>query len=187
MIDLTVMQAGAGALTALAQYGAGQSAVAQGDYLAGQDNYRARVALRDAQDRAQFIRRAGTRAVGTADTVAAANGVQVGTGSAGEVDHEIYQASEHDAYTALLSGSRTARAFEVDAVAQTANAKAKKNIATAQLVGTVLSSGYSAYRSWGSGGGGAFDLGGVNGTNDRGRLSVGSNGDWFQKYGRSGD
>lgn len=188
MYEATALTIGSGLSTALGQYSQGQAAKGRGEFIGAQDDYRANVALQDAQDRAQLIRRAGSRAVGSADVATAASGIQVGTGSAGDVDREIYQQSEHDAYTALLTGSRQARAAEMDAFSQRVAGQVASKQAKAQMVATVLSSGVSAYKAWGgSFNAGAWDARGVNGTNDRSTLSTGSSTDWFQKYGTSGD
>lgn len=191
MCDATSLMAASGVATAFGQYSQGQGAKRQGEFIAGQDTYAAKVALDDAQQQAQMIRRAGSRAVGRADVNAAASGIVVGQGSSGEVDKQIYLDSEHDAYTTLLTGSRRARALQVDAVAAKAGGNTAAAQATAASIGTVLSSGYKTYRAWGGGSGGAFDLGayarGGVGNNDRSMFSTGAATDWFQKYGRGGD
>lgn len=145
-----------GALQAYGQYNQGQAARRQGEFVGAQDDYAASVALKDAQTQAQMIRRAGARAVGRADVNAAASGIVVGEGSSGEVDKQIYTDSEHDAYTALLNGSRRARGLQVDAVASRAGGRSAEYASDASAVGTALSAGYKADRAWG---GGAFDLG----------------------------
>lgn len=106
----------------------GQASNAQAQAQAGQMEYSARVARDDALSQAQMIRKQQRYAIGSADTAAAASGVVVGEGSAGEADHQIYQDSEHDAFTSILNGERRARGQDIEAsLTRTAGANAEKN------------------------------------------------------------
>lgn len=150
-----IMAAGT-AITAFGQYESGQAAKSQGQMQGKMLEYQGTVERANALQQAALIRRAQGYAIGRADTAAAASGVVVGQGSAGEVDRQIYTDSERDAYQAILGGERRASGLHVSAVgAESAGDVAAAN-ADAQAAGTVLQGGYqmlrgSGWRSVGAG------------------------------------
>jgi len=136
-------------VTALGQYQQGQAAKAQANYQAGQQDYQAKVEQDDALATAEMIRKAGRRQVGEANAAFAASGVKVGEGSAGEVDREIYQGSEHDAFMSILTGDRRARGLREEADLTRAAGKNAARAGVINAFGTVLGGGYSALRNSG--------------------------------------
>jgi len=80
----------------------GQMAKGQAEMMAGQSEYQAKVEQQNALATAGIIRRAGRKQIGQATAGFAAAGVKVGEGSAGEVERQINQDVEHDAFQALL-------------------------------------------------------------------------------------
>lgn len=153
MCNPVALQAGSAAFSVASQGSAVQASNARevqlADQQAGQYEYSAKVSRVDALDKAQLIRKQTTRDIGSANTAAAASGVVVGEGSADEVNRQIYQNSEHDAYTAILSGERKARNLELNAAYTRANAVASRKSATAGQIGTVLSAASSIAKSSG--------------------------------------
>jgi inosine-uridine nucleoside N-ribohydrolase len=141
---------GASAVQAFGQYKSGQAAKAQGEAVAGQLEYQGTVEQNNAMQQAQMIRRAQRNAVGQADTAAAASGIVVGQGSAGEVDRQIYEDSEHDAYQAILSGNRRQRQLDLQAVSARTGGNIAAANANAQAVSTVMGGALKGYGNWAS-------------------------------------
>ena len=178
---------GASAVTAFGQIQAGQAAKTRGGLEGQQLDYQAGVEHDNGIEHARLIRRQQRQIVGSADAAAAASGVVVGQGSAGEVDRQLYQDTEHDAYQAILAGDRKQREAQVKAVgARTGGAMAAAN-ANLAAVGTVLGGAYQGLRGSGWKSGGAWDPAGYNGTNDRSAFSTGDAPSKFLKYGKGGD
>jgi hypothetical protein len=136
------------------------------------------------EQQASKVRRAGAQARGSAVASLAASGVRVGEGSALEVERYVMQGSEEDAGMALLNATR--RAGELRSQAELTR-KAGRNARLQGFVqgaGSLLSAGsqmggWNALRGW--------DARGFTGTNDRSMASIGSQSDWFVRYGRGGD
>lgn len=80
-----------------------------------QADYDADQAITAGQDQARLIRRAGARVLGTQRADYAASGVQVGQGSAEQVERETITDSTHDAFQAILQGQRQALALRTQA------------------------------------------------------------------------
>ena len=135
-------------ISVFGQLQAGQAARAQGAMQGQQLDYQAKVERDNALQTASLIRRQGRYAVGAADVAAAASGVVVGQGSAGEAERQIYQDSEQDAYQAILSGDRRARGLSVQAVGARASGDIANANAQMAAAGTVLSSGYKMFSGW---------------------------------------
>lgn len=94
-----------------------------------------------ARQEAENIRRAGEKQAGAARAALAGAGVDVGSGTAININEDIYQGSEMDAYNTLLTGGRTADATSFRA-SQTY--KAGSNALTSSL----LSAGTTALSGW---------------------------------------
>ena len=135
-------------ISVFGQLQSGQAARAQGAMQGQQLDYQGKVEHENALQTATLIRRQGRYAVGSADVAAAASGVKVGEGSAGEADRQIYQDTEHDAYQAILNGDRRARGLNVQAVGARASGDIANTNAQLGAVGTVLSSGYKVFSGW---------------------------------------
>lgn len=111
MSYVTVAVAGANAFN---QVQGGKWQKAQGDLQAMQADYQAKQERQAAAGMAEIIRRNGRRQVGAATAAFAGSGVKVGEGSAGEVERDITQAVEQDAFQTLLTGSRRGAALELE-------------------------------------------------------------------------
>ena len=175
---------------ALNQIQQGRYANAQAQLQAGQMDYRAKVEEENALKTAQIIRNAGRKQVGQANAAYAAAGVKVGEGSALEIERQIDTNVEHDAFQAILDGQRKAIGLRTDADLTRISGKQQESAGYVNAVGTVLQGASSYMRAtggWKTGSLSGWDAGGFNGTNDRGRISVGSNTDWFMRNGKGGD
>lgn len=140
---------GASAVTAFGQIQAGQAAKTRAGLEGQQLDYQGGVERDTGMEHARLIRRQQRTAIGSADAAAAASGVVVGQGSAGEVDRQIYQDTEHDAYQAILAGDRKQRSLQVQAVGgRAAGDMAAANGITA-AAGTVLAGAYQGLRGSG--------------------------------------
>jgi hypothetical protein len=105
---------------------------------ADQELYDADAAEKQGQNQAALIRRAGKRVLGQQRAGYAASGVQVGEGSAGEVERETVVDTEHDAFQAILSGQRQALALRTQAKLQKIQGKAAL---TSTLIDPLMSGG----------------------------------------------
>lgn len=94
-----------------------------------------------ALEEAKRIRKAGERQASSARAALAGAGVDVGSGTAININEDIYSRSEMDAQQALLTGTRRSDALNR---AAGRNIKAGENAVTASL----LSSGSAALTGW---------------------------------------
>ena len=130
-------------------YSDGQNLKRQGDLQNSMATYQGGIAIDQANDVAAIIRKAGRKAQGASNAAYAGAGVKVGEGSAAQVEQQIALDSEHDAYQALLEGSRRARAYKVGgALAQNQAGQA----ATATYINGFSSAIGSAYQGFKSSG-----------------------------------
>lgn len=136
-------------MNAFGQVMQGRTANAQAQLQAQVSDYQAKVEEQNALETAKIIRRAGQRQVGEANAAYAAAGVKVGEGSAGEVERDITQGYEHDAYQAILEGSRRASGLRTDATLTRINGRMAQTAGVVNAVGTVLSGGYGALKASG--------------------------------------
>jgi hypothetical protein len=148
MCSATMMLAGT-AMSAISQIQQGQAAKNTSDASAALDNYQAKVERDNAAASADLYRKAGRRQVSAADAAFGASGVQVGEGSAGEVDRQIYNDSEHDAYMTLLTGERRAQGLQTQGKLTQASGRAAQAASYMNAAGTVLGGAYSAARASG--------------------------------------
>lgn len=129
--------------------GYGNAAQAQGEYAGSelssdQLNYNADQAEAQGEKNAALIRRAGQRVLGSQRAGYAASGVQIGEGSAGEVERETTTNIEHDAFQAILQGQRQALAMRTQAKLQHITARANR---TAVLIDPLFANG-NASSGW---------------------------------------
>lgn len=183
---VTVAMTGMNAFNQIQQ---GRTAKAQAGNQAAMADYQAKVEQENALKTAEVIRRAGRRQVGQAVAAFAGAGVKVGEGSAGEVERDITQGYEDDAFQALLDGGRRASGLRLDGQLTRIDGSQKQAAAYVNAAGTVLQGvgQYARATGWTTKGPAGWDAGGFNGTNDRGRVSVGNSTDWWLRNGRSGD
>ena len=137
-----------GGLNAMQQIQAGKTAQAQGDLRGDALDYQAKIENDAALQTAAVIRRAGRRQVGQANAAYAGAGVKVGEGSALETERQITQDSEHDAFQALLAGSRRASGLRTDATMSRINGDMQETAGYVNAAGTLLSTGYQAQKGW---------------------------------------
>lgn len=96
---------------------------------------------------AEKIRKAGRAAAASANASLAASGVAIGEGTALRINEQIYQDSESDAYTTLLTGVRRQRTNENQALMSQADGKGAKTAGYLNATSSLLSSG-SSYGKW---------------------------------------
>jgi hypothetical protein len=140
------------AMTAMSGFSAlqqGKTANAQANMQAQQADYEATIEQQNALRTAAMIRRAGAKQVGQANAAYAGAGVKIGEGSAGETERQITQDYEHDAFQALLEGSRRASGLRLDASMQRTQGKLAQSAGLVNAVGNVLQGGYSALKASG--------------------------------------
>lgn len=144
------------AVTAFGQANAGRTAKLQGQLQGQADDYSAQVEQQSALETARIIRKAGRRQLGAANAAYAGAGVKVGEGSAGEVERQINLDVEHDAYQALLDGSRRATNLRLQGSGARAQGELSEAAGYVNAAGTVLggfgqSLRASGWRSQGAG------------------------------------
>jgi hypothetical protein len=142
------------AVNALGQVQQGKTARAQANIQAGLSEYQAQVEQDNALKMAEIIRRAGRKQVGQANAAFAGAGVKVGEGSAAEVERDITQGYEQDAFQAILEGNRRARGLQTDAAMERAQGRMAQAAGYVNAVGTVLGGAYQGMKSngWRTGG-----------------------------------
>lgn len=149
-------------------------------------DYQAQIEQAGALWQARQIRRQGVSDRGRTVAGAAASGVVVGDGSAGDVERQVMQDAEADAYMAILNGENAAKGLRAEAASRRRAGRDAKRASYLSAAGTLLSrgvQGYQLYKTQFDG----LDLRGANGTNDRGAFSFGSNQAWWTRNGSSGD
>lgn len=148
----------AGAVQAYGQVQQGRLAKLQADGQAQQLDYQAKVENENALKTAAIIRKAGKRQVAQTVEGYAGAGVKVGEGSAGEVEQQVTKNVEHDAYQAILDGSRRASGLETDATFTRADGVSRQSAADIAASSTIMSSSFRGMRAngWRTGGNPGF-------------------------------
>ncbi len=141
-------------MNAMNQVQQGRYAKAQAGLQAAMSDYQAQVEQDNALKTAEIIRRAGRKQVGQANAAFAGAGVKVGEGSAAEVERDITQGYEHDAFQALLEGGRRAAGLRLDGQLTRINGDMQETAGYVNAVGTVLGGMYQGMKSngWRTGG-----------------------------------
>lgn len=137
------------AVSAFNQIQQGKYAKSQAGLQAMQDRYQAGVEEQAAAQAAARIRQAGARQLGETTAAYAAAGVKVGEGSAGEAERYVQQGVEHDAYQALLDGSRRARGLNTDASMAEIEGNMRARSGYVNAANTVLGRAYSGLKASG--------------------------------------
>lgn len=96
---------------------------------------------------AEKIRRAGKATAGQATAAAAASGVSIGDGTPVRINEQIYNDSENDAYSTLLTGSRRKQSADDQAGVLINEGRAARTSGYLNAGATVLSAG-SSYGKW---------------------------------------
>lgn len=97
---------------------------------------------------AERIRKLARIQAGEANAALAASGVEVGEGTALNINREIYQNAEEDAALTVFGGANKAQRLNTDASNyRLAGSQARAN-ANSQAAGTVLSAAAQGYSGW---------------------------------------
>lgn len=161
----------------------GKAAQRQANDDAARLDYQAQIEQANALNHAQLIRRQGVSDRARSVAGAAASGVVVGQGSAGDAERQVMQDAEADAYMAILNGDNAAKGLRADAESRRRAGRDAKRASQIGAFSTLLSRGAQGLKAKFDG----LDLMGPNGTNDRGAFSFGSNQAWWTRNGSSGD
>ncbi|MDQ7965509.1 hypothetical protein RDI61_15855 [Pseudomonas plecoglossicida] len=97
-----------------------------------------------AKVQADRIRKLARNQAGEANAALAASGVEVGAGTALNINQEIYQNAEEDAVMTILNGENQRQRGYVDAQNMSIYGKQQKSAANSQAIGSVLSAGAQA-------------------------------------------
>jgi len=100
-----------------------------------------------AKVQADRIRKLARNQAGEANAALAASGVEVGAGTALNINQEIYQNAEEDAVMTILNGENQRQRGYVDAQNISAYGKQQRSAANSQAIGSVLSAG-ADYGMW---------------------------------------
>jgi hypothetical protein len=138
-----------GGMNALQQVQAGRYAKGQANLQADALDYQGKVEEQQALQTARLIRRAGAQQVAQTVSGYAGAGAVVGEGSAGEAERYVEQNVEHDAFQALLEGSRRARGMQTQATVSRIDGQMRQTAGEVQAVGTLLSTGATAMKASG--------------------------------------
>lgn len=100
-----------------------------------------------AKVQADRIRKLARSQAGEANAALAASGVEVGAGTALNINQDIYQNAEEDAVMTILNGEQQRQRGYVDAQNISAYGKQQRSAANSQAIGSVLSAG-ADYGMW---------------------------------------
>jgi hypothetical protein len=135
---MSFVQVAVAGMNAYGQIQQGKIAKAQAGMQADSLDYQAKGEIDAATKYAAIIRRAGRKQIGATVAGYAGAGVKVGEGSAGEVEGQIQQDVEHDAFQAILDGGRRASGLQTDATMMRMQGKNAARAGMVNAVGTVL-------------------------------------------------
>lgn len=155
MCDPVSMIVGGGAiLQAGSAYKQGQDAKRQANAAAAEDEYQAGLERSNSLADAKSIRRAGRRARGETLSSYAASGVKIGEGSTLDVERELMEDVERDAYMTILTGERRANAYQREAANKRAQGRSAARAGTISAFTSLLSAGagYAKASGWRSNG-----------------------------------
>lgn len=100
-----------------------------------------------AKVQADRIRKLARNQAGEANAALAASGVEVGAGTALNINQEIYQNAEEDAVMTILNGEEQRKRGYTDAANMSIYGQQQRSAANSQAIGSVLSSG-AQYGMW---------------------------------------
>lgn len=135
------------AYSAYSSVQAGKQAQLNADAQAEQAQLDADNAASAATVQAERIRKVARAQAGQANAALAASGVEVGEGSAVNINEEIYGNAEEDAVMTILNGENAKKRGYVDASNTALYGQQQRSAANSQAIGTVLQSGAS-YGMW---------------------------------------
>lgn len=140
---MTVMAISAG-LSVAGQLQQGQAAKQAKDAQAHEYDIQAEQAKVEAEQEAKRIRAAGEKTAGAARAALAGSGINVDSGSAVNINEDIYRNSESDAHSVLLTGSNRASSYGRSA---SQARSAGKDAESASLLSAATTAG-NAYAGW---------------------------------------
>lgn len=135
------------ALSAGATIMNGQQQKEMAEYSAEVAEQDANQAKADAMTQAEKVRKAMRAQQGEARAALAASGVDVGVGTAEQIETDIYARGEEDALSLILSGGRRARSLQGEAGMQRAAGGAAATGAAVSALGQIASSA-ATYGRW---------------------------------------
>lgn len=97
---------------------------------------------------AEKIRKAQRYAIASANAANAASGVQIGEGSAGIINEQIYKDSEDDAFSTLLTGTRRQRYGEAQSGITLTQGRNAKTAGYLNATSSLLAGGASMAKGW---------------------------------------
>lgn len=97
---------------------------------------------------AEKIRKAQRYAIGSANAANAASGVAIGEGSALRINEQIYQDSESDAYSTILTGTRRQRTANDQAMITQAQGRNAQTAGYINAGASILSGGAQIAKGW---------------------------------------
>ena len=97
-----------------------------------------------AKVQADRIRKLARNQAGEANAALAASGVEVGAGTALNINQEIYQNAEEDAVMTILNGEEQRKRGYTDAANMSIYGQQQRSAANSQAIGSVLSAGAQA-------------------------------------------
>lgn len=138
----------AGAMSAYSTIQQGQQAKLNADAQAEQAAADASAERSAAVVQAERIRKLARIQQGEATASLAASGVDVGEGTALNINREIYQNAEEDAILTVMGGQNKANRLNADAENYRLAGRQARSNSYGQAAGTLLSTGASAYAGW---------------------------------------
>lgn len=158
---LVAATVGSTLLGAYSQVQAGKQEEAWGNYQAAQAEADANAERGAGQVEAERIRKLGKRQRAEADAAFAGSGIAINEGSALDINRDITQGAEEDAYMAIVAGNDRGARLDADATGARIGAKNAKRAgylgATATVLGGAaqVASGWKSSKSARSGASGA--------------------------------
>lgn len=136
------------AYTAYETIQTGRQEGALADYQAEQTEADARAEVGMAQLEAMRIRKAGQRQLAEANAAMAGSGIDTGEGSALNINREITQGAEEDAYLTIVAGNDRSARMGQDAYATRISGDMAERSALIQGGGSLISLGNSMSKGW---------------------------------------
>lgn len=149
MCDPITMLAASTTVAIGGQLAQGRAAQRAANEQAAQFEYQALVDQDNARAEAALIRRQGRAARGQTVVAAAAAGVKIGEGSAGDAERQVMQDAETDAATAILNGDRAARGAAFQAGQARQSGRDARRASSYAALSTLMSAGAQGYKASG--------------------------------------
>jgi hypothetical protein len=135
-------------ISAGAAYESGQQQKAMGEYQADQAQADADAEQSAAQVQAAKIRKLAASQAGQANASLAASGVEVGEGTALEINEGIYRDAEEDAAMTIINGNNSAAKTTQQGVAASIQGNQAATAGTVSAATSLIGGAYSGYSNW---------------------------------------